>query len=174
MRKKLKNHAVVVFAVVALLIICLWLFVKNCFNESFFTVNIVDILTVIWGFVITFFLAERLTDQRRRNDCIEHIIVEIESFINDDKNFMIADSILIKQASCANRIKYLKDAGFKEIKEDIEFIDNHYGEIRDLYSNHGQSERSLNSVKKDIDKHRSLIVDKCIKVRIELYKELVK
>ena len=63
----------------------------------------------------------------------------------------------------------MKDAGFTDIEGDIEFIETNFENIRDLYSNHNQSEEALQRVKVDIDKHRMNIVDKCSKIRVGLY-----
>lgn len=164
-----KKYSGIIAAVVVMLV-CGFLIFKNYNQKSFFSASLTDIITILIGAFITIFITERLADQRRRNDCIEHIITEIENFVADDNNFTIAKNTFIKQASCANRIKYLKDADFLDIKEDIEFISTNFQNIRDLYSNHNQSSETLQTVKIDIDKHRNNIVDKCTKIRVSLYK----
>lgn len=164
-----KNPSSVV-ATAIVIILCIVLVIKNCKNPCFFAANLTEIITILVGVIIAIFITERLTDQRRRNDCIEHIIIEIEDFIMDDSNFVIDKSTFIKHGSCGNRIKYLKDAGFADIKSDIDFIESNFQNIRDLYSNHNQSEEALLDVKVDIDKHRMNIVDKCCKIRLLLYR----
>ena len=166
-----KNLGIAAFVVIIALA-CLFLVLKNIKTPNFLSASLIDIVTIILGVAITLFLTESLNDKRRRNDCIEHIIMEIESFISDDNNFKANPNTLMRQSSCANRIKYIKDAGFPDIKDDIDFIEQHYTEIRDLYSNHYQNETELQGVKKDIDKHRDLIVDKCCKIRVGLYSYL--
>ena len=163
-----RNRGIVIYGVI-LLFLCGGLFFKNWKEAGFFSAKLTDIITIIVGSVIAVFITEKLTDKRRRNDCIEHIVVEIENFITNDNNFIVDKSTLIKQGSCANRIKYLKDAGFTDIEGDIEFIETNFENIRDLYSNHNQSEEALQRVKVDIDKHRMNIVDKCSKIRVGLY-----
>lgn len=172
MKKYWEKNRIAVIVAIVVIGTCVLLAAKNWNERSFFTAGLTDLITILLGLIITFFITEKLTDQRRRNDCIEHIIVEIESFVTEDKNFEIDKCTYIKQGSCANRIKYLKDAGFADIKEDIEFIETNFQNIRDLYSNHNQNEESLKSVKVDIDRHRINIVDKCSKIRIGLYSEL--
>jgi len=169
MKKLWDKNKGVMLLVIVLIGLCLLLVAKNWKQSNFFSANLTDIITIIVGIVIAFFITERLTDQRRRNDCIEHIVVEIENFITDDGNFKIDKGTYIRHGSCANRIKYLKDAGFSDIKDDIEFIETNFQNIRDLYSHHNQSEEALQEVKIDIDKHRTNIVDKCSKIRIGLY-----
>lgn len=162
-------YFVVGVLVVVVIAVCVFLTIKNWKQPGFVSASLTDIVTVLLGLVISFFVTERLTDRRRRNDCIEHIIVEIETFVSDENNFALNKSALLHQASCANRIKYLKDANFPDIKDDINFIEVNFRNIRDLYSNHSQNEESLQNVKVDIDKHRNNIVDKCSKIRVELY-----
>ena len=72
----------------------------------------------------------------------------------------------MKQTSCANRIKYLKDARFSDFQDDINFIETHFQEIRDLYSSH---ENKLDEVIDDFRRHQCFICDKCSKIRIGLY-----
>ena len=167
-RRNPASAATVIIVVIA----CAFLIVKNVNTKGFFIASAVDILTILLGAVIAFFLTERKNDVRRRNDCIEHVIMEIESFVSEDDNFKYGRSALMGQTSCANRIKYLKDARFKEIENDIAFVETHFEEIRNLYSNHNSAEEELNSVKKDIDRNRNLVTDKCCKIRIGLYSDL--
>ena len=157
----------IIFGVV--LIMAVILVFANYKSTTFWEAKITDIITIVLGAVITFFITERMTDKRRRNDCIEHIIMEIEAFVSDAENFKINKNTLLKQASCANRIKYLKDASFSDIEDDVAFIEQHFSEIRNLYSNHNSSDESLNEVRIDIDRHIDQIVDKCSKIRIGLY-----
>ena len=143
---------------------------KNHGEVDFFTANIIDIITILLGTIITIYISESMTDQRRKNDCIEHVITEIENLVKDDNNFSMNKIALINQTSCANRIKYLNDVSFSEIKEDMEFISNNFENIKDIYSNHNSSEEGLENVRIDLDKFRAQIIDKCCKIRISLYK----
>lgn len=156
-------------SIMAVLVICAFLFLKNIKGADFFTANAIDIITILLGALIAFYLTERMNDRRRRNDCIEHIVSEIEAFVSDEANFKVDKGTLMKHGSCANRIKYLKDASFSDIRDEISFIDDKFNEIRDLYSNHSKNQNELDTVKIDIDKRRDLIVDKCCKIRIGMY-----
>ena len=155
--------------IVAVIGVCIVFGIKNWQEEHFFQANAIDIITILIGAGIAFYLTQRINDRRRRNDCIEHIIFEIELFVSDETNFKVDKSTLMKHSSCANRIKYLKDASFTDINDEINYIYEKFSEIRDLYSNHNKNQNELNSVKVDIDKRRDLIVDRCCKIRIGLY-----
>ena len=138
-------------------------------NLGFFKASLIDILTFAVGSFIIFLLSERNNNTRRRNDCIEHIITEIETIISDERFFSINRSALLLQASCANKIKYLKDANFPEIAADVAFIETKIQDIRELYSNHSSSEENLKSVIKDFEKKQIDVGDKCDKIRVLLY-----
>ena len=166
--KWVKEHLEIIIVVVAILL-CIFLICKNYKDPCFFRADIIDILTILIGSIFVIYFSERMTDRRRRNDCIEHIVEEIEQYILDDNNYKINKSTFIKHQSCANRIKYLRDASFTDIKDDIEYIQRHFEEIRTLYSNHSNSEEELEAIRVDIDRHRANINDKCSKIRIGLY-----
>ena len=171
--KTIKNHFKrnlgVTISVLIVVGICTFLLFKNVKEAEFFSASAVDIITILLGALIAFYLTEQMTDRRRRNDCIEHIISEVEAFVSEEANFKIDKGTLMRQGSCANRIKYLKDASFSDIRKEVSFIDDKFNEIRDLYSNHCMDQKELDTVKIDIDKRRDLIVDKCCKIRIGIY-----
>jgi len=145
---------------------------NNGQNADFFKASFVDIASIALGSYIIFFLTEQLNDKRRRNDCIEHIITEIENMISDERFFSVSRTALMLQASCANKIKYLKDANFTNISIEVEFIESKITDIRELYSNHSTSEEELKGVLKDFEKKRNDISDKCDKIRVSLYAKL--
>ena len=149
------------------LLISVALLLINCTKTEFFEANLIDIVTIAIAGIITWYLTEKQEDDRRRNDCIEHIIVEIEGMILSEEIFSKEKKItLLKQSSCANRIKYLKDANFQEIREDIEFISSQFEMLRNLYSEH-MDDPSV--VEADFRKIQSRIGDKCNKIRLGLY-----
>lgn len=164
--KRNLNSCITIF----LILTGIWFIYESRHNNCFWNANATDIVTIVIGTVIAFYLTENMTDLRRRNDCIEHIIIEIENFVSNEDNFKINRTTFIRQASCANRIKYLQDASFSDIKSDIEFIEKHYDEIRKLYSENSNNEDNLNDVRGDIDKHKIHIIDKCVKIRTSLYR----
>ena len=151
-------------------IIIVILFIVNQKSPEFLKASFVDIITIILAVFIAYYLTEKNNSKRRRNDCIDHIILEIEEMINDEIIFSINKRALQHQGSCANRIKYIKEAGFSDIQEEIDFISEKFDEIRNLYSNHCQSKESLKTVIIDFEKHREQICDKCNKIRVEMYK----
>lgn len=165
MTKKTKKYLLLITSGVVLF----GLIAYNIFSTTFWKMSFVDIITIGLAVFLSFYLTENLNDERRRNDCIEHIIIEIEQMMYEDEMFSRSKKTFIRQASCANRIKYLKNAHFQDIQEDIGFIEREFQEIRDLYSNHNQTDKKLNDVRGDFERHRDFICDKCNKIRMGLY-----
>ena len=159
-----------IIVTIVFLIVGISLAIKNWASEDFWNANIIDLLTVGIGVIVAFLLTQKKEDKRRRDDCIEHIIIEIEDTVNKDSNFESDRNALMQQTSCANKIKYLIDAGFTDIQADIKFIETQFNAIRDVYSNNNSDKNKLNRVKTDIDYRRRLIIDKCCKIRVGLYK----
>ena len=163
----ISKHKPLSCSIIATICVALLLIVKNYKEATFFSASLVDIVTIIIAVFITYALTMSEDDRQRRNQCIEQIILEIEALVISESVFSEQRNVaFMKQRSCANRIKYLKDAGFEDINNDILFIENHFKEIRDLYSNH---QNDLDSVRSDFEKHQNLISDKCNKIRVGLY-----
>ena len=142
----------------------------NFSSTTFWNASFTEIITIGLAIFVSFYLTENLNDKRRRNDCIEHIVLEIESMMNEECVFSSnKKKTLIYQQSCANRIKYLQDARFQDIQESIDFIAREIDEIRNLYSNHNHDAKKIKEVRPDFERHRNLICDKCNKIRIGLY-----
>lgn len=145
----------------------LYLFYINMYRCGFWELKISDLITIVIACLISYYLKDRKEDTIRRNDCIEHIITEIEQMLESDDLFSIERRIaLSKQRSCANRVKYLKKASFDGLSDDINFIETHIDIIREIYSdNEQQQEEYL----KKYQNLKGLIVDRCVKIRISLY-----
>lgn len=163
----IRKHRSLSCCIIATICVVFLLIEKNYKASAFFEASLVDIVTIIIAVFITYVLTMSEGDRQRRNQCIEQIILEIEALVVNESVFSEQNHVaFMKQRSCANRIKYLKDADFADITADIIFIENHFNEIRDLYSNHKDD---LGSVRIDFEKHQNLISDKCNKIRVGLY-----
>ena len=163
----IRKHKSLSYSIIATICVVFLLIEKNYKKTAFFEASLVDIVTIVIAVFITCTLTMSEDDRQRRNQCIEQIILEIEALVVNENVFCEQNQVaFMKQRSCANRIKYLRDADFDGITDDIVFIENHFNEIRDLYSNHKDD---LGSVRKDFEKHQNLISDKCNKIRVGLY-----
>lgn len=155
-----------------IIVVCISVFIayKNIHNKNFWDTNIIQILTLMLTSIISFFFVQHLTDKRRKIDCIEHIIVEIQHTISNDELIFSANKTAISiQVSIGNRLKHLKDNSFCQVQSDIDYVYNEYIELRELYSNHSQNAESLESIQADMQRHIHNISDKCDKIRLALY-----
>lgn len=166
--KQLKPIEIIYIVVISL--IALVIIIVNLPNEDFWTVNIIQILTFWLTAIISFFFVQRLTDKRRKIDCYEHILTEIQNNINDNGMlFSHTKEALTLQKSIANKIKHLQDHSFSQISKDLKYISDEFTELRELYDNHNQSPSSLSLINSDISRHKANISDKIDKIKLVLY-----
>ncbi len=155
------------FFICCIAIISIILIWKNCKTIDFYEANLLQILTFILATMISFSFVQHRTDKRRKVDCIEHIIIEIQNLINNSEIlFSLEREALILQSLIANKIKYLKEKGFSQTTPDIDYISSEFEELRSLYANHIQD---LDTIKEDLNRHKINISTKCDKVRLTLY-----
>lgn len=146
------------------------IFLFNYQNPDFWNANIVQVLTLVISIFLSFFLVQRFTDRRRKTDCYEEILNYIQETICLNINiFSNSQEALLLQKSVANKIKHLKDHSFKEVKDDLQYIENEFTELRQLYSNHKQSDAELQSIQHDLTRHKTNISDKIDKIMLTLY-----
>ena len=164
-----KNVSTILFIIILFLISAV-LINKNVNSANFWTANFIQILTFIVTSGLSFFFVQRLTDKRRKIDCYEHILNEIQNVIeNNTKIFSTEKEALFLQKSTANKIKHLKEHSFPSIKSDLEYIENQFQELRDLYGNHKSNSRELQAISLDMFKHKTNISDKIDKIKLKLY-----
>lgn len=165
-RKKLSN---IIFAVFIFGIGTFFIY-KNYNSASFWNASLIQILTLLVAAGLSFFFVQRLTDKRRKIDCYEHILNEIQNIIDNNPTiFSIDKEALVLQQSVANKIKYLQEHSFSQTKTDLEYIREHFNELRELYGNHKQNYGSLKSIESDMMRHKTNISDKIDKIKLELY-----
>lgn len=167
----MKSKTITNFIFFAVIVILTgFLFLKNYNSATFWTASFIQILTLTVTAILSFFFVQKLTDKRRKIDCYEHILTEIQNVINNDTYiFAISKEALLLQQSIANKIKYLKEHSFTEIKSDLEYIEDQFQELRDLYGNHKSSTFDLEKVNLDMLKHKTNISDKVDKIKLKLY-----
>ena len=108
--------------------------------------------------------------KRRKIDCFEHILTEIQKNIdNNTILFSLDNEALTLQKSISNKIKHLQDHSFSQIAKDLEYINDEFTELRELYDNHKQSASSLKQIDSDITRHKANISNKIDKIKLVLY-----
>ena len=148
----------------------IFLIIMNVKNVNFWSASFIQILTLVVTAALSFFFVQKLTDKRRKIDCYQHILSEIQNMIdNNSVIFSTNKEALVMQKSVANKIKHLKEHAFAQIKNDIEYIEDQFEELRVLYGNHNQSANELKRVDPDMIRHKTNISDKIDKIKLELY-----
>lgn len=166
MKKHTKEIIFIIFVFAGAITIVL----LNFRDPDFWSANIVQVLTLVISVFLSFFLVQRFTDKRRKIDCYEEILNNIqETICLNEIIFSNSQEALLLQKSVANKIKHLKDHSFKEVQSDLEYIDNEFTELRQLYSNHQQSSDSLQSIELDLTRHKTNISGKIDKIMLTLY-----
>lgn len=164
----LKNTGEHMIYALFLIFMCWLLFFNINVGSDFCKINISEYLAIVIACVISYYLKGQKEDNIRRSGCIEHIILEIESQIESDELFSKNRRIaLAKQRSCANRLKNLQGAVYDFQKQDISLIIKYVEDIRDLYSD---NETIYNENSSEYYRIKDLIIDKCVKIRISLYR----
>lgn len=157
-----------------LIIVCLigliCLVIHNISSDDFLKASLFDIISIIVSSVILFTIAKIFDENIKKREKIINMISKLQDDIvlrND--LYTINERTLQLYCSCDNRLKYLIDySDISIISKELEFIKDHFTEIRELYSNHNNDDIELQSVMKDINRHRMLIGDRCEKIIIML------
>lgn len=144
--------------------------VKNYMNKLFWSASLLQILTFSFTVILSFMIVQRITDRRRKIDCYDHFLSDIQNIINTDTSiFSLSSNAMNKQKSVANRIKYLCDHSFPQTHADLEYISKEFTELRELYDNHKQNENELKSIEADMNRHKGNISDKIDKLKLVLF-----
>lgn len=160
----MKKHWFLVIIAVGCLI---WSIYNGFNNGKFLEASLIQILTLVVAIFISYFLVQHKNDRRRKADFINKMLQEIVLQV-EDEGVLDADTsrAWTIQKSIANRLLALKDNGFKDIEQDMDYVIKEFEEIRELYSNHVDD---LETVEKDINRHRVNISDKCTKIEASLF-----
>lgn len=149
----------------------LLLFYKNYSSELFFQASLVNVLTLLIAFFITYWLKGNRERKKQLVNNVESIITEIEILIRSEDMFSDNYAVaLTSMTACANRIDYLKKyesyIDVQNFNENIQFINECFTEIRDYYSPNKEvrEKKHLRT-----QKLRELIIAKCIDIRLAIY-----
>ncbi|MEG2440987.1 MAG: hypothetical protein RSB37_05720, partial [Acetivibrio sp.] len=63
----------------------------------------------------------------------------------------------------------ISENGFKEIQDDMNYIEAEFNELRELYGNHKSTDDELNSIREDLSRHKIRISSRCTKVKLRLF-----
>lgn len=141
-------------------------------NNKFWDTNIIQVLSLINAVVIGFFIVQSLTEKRRYIDCIDKIVLDLQKEVANNEDIYSSDKRIARlaQKSVSNRIKYLKDYSDGEVKKEFEYIENQMKEFKEMYDDHCGSDEEIKGIRVDLNRYIDNITDKCVKIRLMLYK----
>lgn len=144
-------------------------------NETFFEINIGTAIAALIAIVISYFLAQNATDERKKKEIIDDLICQIKSLVSDDCCYLIDDNanketILSKTRNIANCISVLKRLDFKNIdKTNVDYISKEFDQYNDLIGEHIDDLSYLRKSNKELQNHIRLIDNKLDEIRFKLY-----
>lgn len=171
---KRRNKLIVIIPTVILLCISAFNIFEN--GKDFFEINIYQIVSLIFAFVITFYLTQITNDERRKIDMLDKMLFEIQKELTnecllkfeteEDRNIA-----LLHQRSIASRLKYLIDNNlFPSIIDDIKYTYNEIQHLRSMYGDHMIDKDYMNKSQKEFKRYITNAEDKIFLMHVKLYK----
>ena len=170
----MKAKIATVGAIIVFCVFIAWIFLYNLKNnDKFFEASIVNIATIVVAVVVSFFLAQRKTDKRRKNEKIDNLVSKIQDYVNDDDFVKGGESTgrknLLLHRSVSNKLKYLKREKIDTaVKKEIEIIEKNFKEYRHVYGDYYLVENKLQDHYNELKNYLLLIDDACDKIHMLL------
>lgn len=164
-KKKWKYIVTIIFSVITVIVMIAF----NCNKKEFFDANFIQIITFVYAIFITFLYVQLKGDRHRKINSVEKIINDIQEKLNIDIVNTDPKEVNLILGSIGNKIQYIKEGNVKEIKEDIEYVDVKFTEMKELYGSHFTNKEELKSIQNDILRIKTNIDDKCTKIIMKLY-----
>ncbi len=143
--------------------------------KNFFKVNITAIITVSIAFLFSFLLVQRKTDERKKNDMIDTLIISVIKILSESDldSFKDEDDIKkhrTKANSALINIKLLIEVNPKQFDiEEIKSIHSDLTTYIDLVANHSNDLTHLMKSQPDLEKLITSSHDKLVRLRFKLY-----
>lgn len=108
------------------------------FNEQFFNIGLMGLITVNVTIVVSFYIVQNLTAERRKNDYIAKTLDDIikdlsnENLFNHNNNIQAA----LSQRYISNRLLFVSEVIHKSSKEEIEYIKDAFEKMQTFYGDH--------------------------------------
>lgn len=154
---------------VIVLFLCIIFGIYNfCTNPQFLTASLTSIVTIAIALIVSYFLVQRKTDDRRKREKIDRLLYKIQDTILDKDFLEINTTDLITHRSVANKIEYLEDNVTGDIKKKISRIKELFEEYREFYSNHYTDKEYMEKSLKELTNYVARIDDLCDEVHLML------
>lgn len=145
-------------------------------NDKFWEMSLFQVMTLTATIFLAFFLSQKLTDDRRREEKAESLLMIIQEELQDprftDMNSQEdIDYVGIKNRRIANTIDCLQEISDKVgITEGVGIIKNKFESYEELYGNHVADLVHLQSSKIDFENIIVCIKDECERLIVSFYK----
>lgn len=151
------------------ILICISLGIYNLINnQEFFKTSFSTIVSIIVAVVLSYFLAQRKTDTRRKKEKIDSLLYKIQNIMLSNDFYTVKTENLILQRSIANKIEYIEENIGSDFKDDIKRIKENFERYRNTYGNSYADSKNMNNSERELRNYIALIDDVCDKIHIKL------
>lgn len=176
MGKNFKNVSKVIFAALTIFFIIIVAYNLLCNRVDFLKTSAISCLTLFVAVVVSYFLAQRQNDERKRKDVIEGILSRLQEDIRKKDAYIITDDFdkddfNMKKRDINNRITLLEERlnQTDEEKINIQFLKKTFGEYQDLVGNHIDDIDYLTKSPKELKRPLLLLDGKIYEMILNLY-----
>lgn len=136
----MKNKEKIISCITIIIFVVIAMF--NCYKDinNFFRLDFYQMISIFIAIIFTYYYAERRSDERRLNDKIEFICVEIVEELN--KTYSILESNNKKR-----RLMHIK------------LLQNKINILKELSEQYGKLTKKINYINENFDKYKDLISD---------------
>ncbi len=154
-------------------IVFIFLLVYNLLrNENFFEASATTLITIFSAVAISYFLVQKKTDIRRKNEKIDDLLYKIQGYINDE-GFIVGGEKsrknLILHRSISNKIRFLLAQKLdKDIEKEVKKLDENFKEFRSLYGENYVNEEDMKQEYNQFQNYISKMDDICDRIHMIL------
>lgn len=165
---------IIISIVIILLFVVLLIYGYKVKGWCYFFIPFYSLIQIMIAIVVTYYLAQRKTDQRKLKDVLSNLIEKLSKDINDDRMYIIKNdddlkNIRIRQRSIFNKLYAIKEFNEFNIKNDIEYCIKEFNEYWDFISEHMDNLEYLINNSVTLNMHISNIDSKLDQIQISLY-----
>lgn len=166
----MKNKRILI-EIIVFCVVMAFLIIPNLDNKEFWNASIYQVISIGMALVVSFFVAQRLTERRRKIDFYEKKLIYLQEKINNKNYITMNNTQQCRQeiVIIANLITRLKNHAVKATLDDFTYIEEQFTEIRQLYDNHINTTNGIDVVNNDIDRHIANISGRIDEILLKLY-----
>lgn len=173
--KKYKKILKIVFILILTLAYLAFVLYNICTNSKFWEASAINCITVGIAIVISYYLVQKRSDQRKQKEIIIDLIFKLQKQIEEEHMYNLEgqqkEGVLLRSRNINNKIHILKEVACRyAISEDIRFIEEKFNEYNDFIGNHIEALEELTNFKSELRRPIDLISNRLITIALKLYK----